>query len=216
MTHPFPASSPTKTCNAHIHFLRSVPGRRLTQRDCPTSCVSGRDGRFRASSWAYRTDAVGRVRESRGITRRCASGNAGSSLWQRGEKLSACFFASGCWFGRPWRSLCSGSLKAPSVRTPLKTTTCPAEATTSLCERCSCGVSSAAARKRRSWQTRLRVARLRLWAVGVVVNVHDVGEGVLRIESPSGVVVQMRRVPGSARPLCAVPDGQPGAVVAFT
>jgi hypothetical protein len=63
---------------------------------------------------------------------------------------------------------------------------------------------------------RLGVSSLRLRAVGVAVNVRDLGGGVLIVESPFGATVQMRRVSVPSLPVCAVPIGLSGPVVAFT
>jgi hypothetical protein len=63
---------------------------------------------------------------------------------------------------------------------------------------------------------RLGVSSSRLRAVGVAVNVRDLGGGMLIVESPSGATVQMRRVPVPSLPVCAVPTGLSGPVVAFT
>jgi hypothetical protein len=52
--------------------------------------------------------------------------------------------------------------------------------------------------------------------VGVVVKVSDLGGGVMIVESPDGTILQMRRVAESSRPVCAVPNGLSGAVVAFS
>jgi hypothetical protein len=68
----------------------------------------------------------------------------------------------------------------------------------------------------RALADRLGVSSSRLRAVGVAVDVTEQGGDMLIVESPSGVPVQMRRVSVPSLPLCAVPIGLPGPVVALT
>ena len=68
----------------------------------------------------------------------------------------------------------------------------------------------------RALADRLGLPRVRLWAVGVVVNTSDLGADVITVESANGVILRMRRIPGSMHAVCAVPEGISRAVVAFT
>jgi hypothetical protein len=63
---------------------------------------------------------------------------------------------------------------------------------------------------------RLGVSSSRLRAVGVAVNVTDLGGGMLTVESPTGAILHMRRLPVPPIPVCAVLSGLSGPVVAFT
>ena len=49
----------------------------------------------------------------------------------------------------------------------------------------------------RALADRLGLPRVRLWAVGVVVNTSDLGADVITVESAGGVILRMRRIPGS-------------------
>jgi hypothetical protein len=63
---------------------------------------------------------------------------------------------------------------------------------------------------------RLGVSAGRLWAVGIVVKVSYLAGDMMSIESPHGAILEMRRFSGTSRPVCAVPNGLSGPVVAFT
>jgi len=62
----------------------------------------------------------------------------------------------------------------------------------------------------------LGVSSSRLRAVGVAVNVGDLGGGMLIIESPTGATVRMRRVSVTSLAMCAMPSGSSGPLLAFT